>query len=269
MTNLLIRCNIALALALAIPIVFLSGFSGNHQWTLNSAIKTSQLAGCDTVPAKSKKVFVEKEDQLNIHTEAVENAIREVEKSMSRLKSELRSVDWSKPLNDFGKNMDDVNWKLINENSQRALMQAQMQLNVVKLKNRLFNEDNLRFADVRRNIILSKLALENNKRNMQLAMNIARDGGFKKINMNLARLKEGWQDIKDFKNDLEKDGLIKKGEPYTIEIKEGTIYVDGKKQSNKINKRYKAKYPSYFGEGKNFKLQNDGKEPPFNEGELI
>jgi hypothetical protein len=269
MTNLLIRRNIALALALAIPVVFLSGFSGNYQWTLNNITKASQIAGCDTVPAKSKKVFVEKNDLLNMPTEAVESALREVEKSMIRLKNELRSLDWNKPLNDFSKNMDDLNWKLINETSQRALMEAQMQLNVVKLKSRLFNEDNFRLPDVKRNIILSKVAFENNKRDMQLAMNIARDGSFKKININLLRLKEGWQDIKDFKNDLEKDGFIKKGEPYIIEIKQGTMYIDGRKQSNRVNKRYKAKYPSYFGEGENFKLQNDGKEPAFKEGELI
>jgi hypothetical protein len=80
-----------------------------------------------------------------------------------------------------------------------------------------------------------------------------------KAKAELQRAKGQLQRLRDFKNDLEADGLVKKGEPYRIEIKEGKLYINGKKQKNAVYNKFKEKYPELFGE-KNFKLEDKGWE---------
>lgn len=262
MTKLFISSRIGVALFLTTPIVFLSAFTGINSLVVNKYAKQTATSVCDTLPQKSPKVQVEKDVQIKINTDAVENAIREVEKSMNKLKLELHSINLHEPVVRINKKLDDVNWRLMNDVSQKALTQAQEQLNLARLKNQFNIQNNMNWDDVKRNMELSKLALQHNKRELQMAFNIARDKQFNRAKINLFQLDARWEKLKEFKEDLEKEGLIKKGKPYTIEIKEGILYIDGDKQSKKISRRYKDKYPSYFEEDSRFKISNDGNEQP-------
>lgn len=50
------------------------------------------------------------------------------------------------------------------------------------------------------------------------------------------------------------DGIIDKNKPYTIELKDGVLYINGAKQS----KATTEKYSKYYSGKKNFVLKNDG-----------
>lgn len=45
---------------------------------------------------------------------------------------------------------------------------------------------------------------------------------------------------KTFIDGLDRDGLIKKSEPYTIEFKEGALTINGKKQPASVVEKYKS-----------------------------
>ncbi len=60
--------------------------------------------------------------------------------------------------------------------------------------------------------------------------------------------------MKEFTDVLEKDGLIDKRRPFTIEVKENELFLKGVKQSKKVQEKYRQ----YF-QNKSFKL-NNGKE---------
>ena len=51
------------------------------------------------------------------------------------------------------------------------------------------------------------------------------------------------QDLKDFTDQLQKDGLIDKKKGYSIEWKNGgELYINGKKQPKEISDKYKKYY---------------------------
>ena len=73
------------------------------------------------------------------------------------------------------------------------------------------------------------------------------------------------QNYKDFTNELEKDGLIDKNKAYSLELKDGYLYINGKKQSKETTEKYR-KY--YMGKD-HFKISMDGKNDHDSEGESL
>ena len=60
-------------------------------------------------------------------------------------------------------------------------------------------------------------------------------------------------ETKELINKLSADGLIDFKKPYSIEIKEGELFINGTKQSKEVNEKYKS-YLKY----KNFSIKNEG-----------
>lgn len=71
-----------------------------------------------------------------------------------------------------------------------------------------------------------------------------------KVKRNLEKAQMELEQLKSFTNDLENDGLIKKGGKYTIDIKKGDLYINGVKQPDRVVKKYREKYRQYFEGGK-------------------
>jgi len=86
-----------------------------------------------------------------------------------------------------------------------------------------------------------------------------------KINLqNAARglqsAKASLQQLKAFTNDLEKDGLIEKDRPNSIEIKDGDLYINDAKQPKKVIRKYREKYEQYFEGKQEFEMHFNGAE---------
>jgi hypothetical protein len=58
----------------------------------------------------------------------------------------------------------------------------------------------------------------------------------------------------DFMNELEKDGLINKKSGYKVQLKDGSLFINGKEQSKETT----AKYNKYYKEKKNFSISVNG-----------
>ena len=69
------------------------------------------------------------------------------------------------------------------------------------------------------------------------------------------KAKEKLQQMKDFTDALAADGLIDKKKGYTIEWKDGNLYIDGKEQPKNISDKYRK----YEEEGK-IKMLPEGAE---------
>ena len=69
------------------------------------------------------------------------------------------------------------------------------------------------------------------------------DGAMKGAKENIEKAKKDLQDLKDFTDQLQKDGLIDKEKGYSIEWKNGgQLYINGKKQPKEISDKYKKYY---------------------------
>ncbi len=56
------------------------------------------------------------------------------------------------------------------------------------------------------------------------------DKALKDARRSLERSKEEMKNLKEFTDALEKEGLIDKSKAYKIEVKDGDLYINGKKQ---------------------------------------
>jgi hypothetical protein len=59
--------------------------------------------------------------------------------------------------------------------------------------------------------------------------------------------------LKEFTDELEKDGLIDKKKGYKVEVKDGELYINGTKQSKETTEKYRK----YFKKD-NFSISTDG-----------
>ncbi len=58
----------------------------------------------------------------------------------------------------------------------------------------------------------------------------------------MMKAREELQNLKEFTNELEKDGLINKSKHYKIEVKSGELYLNDKKQTKEVNDKYRKYY---------------------------
>ncbi len=61
-----------------------------------------------------------------------------------------------------------------------------------------------------------------------------------KAKIEIEKAKEEMKEYKGFVDGLEKDGLIKKSEGYTIKHKDGELIINGKKASNETYLKYRS-----------------------------
>lgn len=215
--------------------------------------------GDDTLPKKKRRtgVSVDDTDRVDSRTieEQVEEALSRVEERLERLEEELERH--------YGEGTEEA-YKLALNNSQlkRAKQEARRSLMLAQA-----NYDRA----IRQFQMDSKRQMVDVQIQMDRARDLARNYNYDmrvnveaKVKANLAKAKdkmrvanEKLKRLKDFRNDLEADGLIKKDGSYNIEIKDGSLYINDKKQSKKVTKKYKEKYSEYFEEGNHFKLQSD------------
>ena len=81
----------------------------------------------------------------------------------------------------------------------------------------------------------AKIEIEKSKNEIK-KINI--DEIIKNANASISKSKGELQLIKDMFNQMEKDGLISQKEGFTIEYKEKALFINGKKQSEAVSRKY-------------------------------
>ncbi|MCC6288089.1 MAG: hypothetical protein IT249_09395 [Chitinophagaceae bacterium] len=261
MIRYLLNPRIFLMMVFSSLTIFSLAFSGGE-----GDLFRHQQTTADTIPSKKQRSRITLDNQSfqdnRVNMQAVEDAMREVERSMQKLKHEL-GRDYDNYIKDsYRKAMDIVNWQQIQEAKQRALAEAQRNLKEDIMDNRLALEQQLALADARNQLKLNRLNLERSQRSMQLAFLENMDRQMAKAKIQLKKAGKQSVEVNNLKTALENDGLIKNNGSYEIEIKDGDLYINGKKQNKKVTKKYRNKFPGYFEKGNKlkFKFTNDDQE---------
>ncbi|MFT3701804.1 MAG: hypothetical protein QM802_05525 [Agriterribacter sp.] len=266
MSKIVIGRTVTYSIAAGLLTTILFGFKRSDEILPLKNPPVCFVASNDTVPSKKKEIFIEK----NINTQGIEDAMKEVEYSMKRLKEELRKNNWDDAEGLYRKRLEEINWNKIQDESARALKEAQRRINAIDIKRQIDLANHLQLDVVKRNMELANLEMQKSQHQLQLAKVMAQDRAWQNARLGLLNAKSRLKSVKDFQKELESDGLIKKGEPFSLEIKDGKLYINDKKQSGKTLKKYKEKYGDLFEDGNKFRIQNDGKEEePMDEGEVI
>jgi len=255
----------------------------------------SATADNDTTPKKSRTgSSVARDGNRDMSTEEMEQTIRELEKKVAELQIQLykrngyrdydRVMEKSRRMYEDG----DLQRKIADEDLFRLKEELQRSFDHMDLPRRKMeiDEDETRDrwekvqGEVERSMRRNQMDMElfdnaEMKRQMEMAkmrmkinsdvMRINKKQMEKQMQMAHVQMEKANVELKKFKKfleDLRKDGLVQKGKPYEVEIKEGNLYINGKKVDQKLNDKYKNNpdYKSYFEKDNHFKFTSDGND---------
>lgn len=204
----------------------------------------------DTTPAR-KRSSHRKEYKLN----ELDDAMKELDRAMVDLDKglkvdlaragkdikaameEIRNIDFDKINAEVRASLKEVDWENTRSEVRRALKEAEKELRSVD-KEKIRAEIDAAKAE---SFVLGDLI----KGSVELGLQAA------KIGLNAA--KKELQLLKEFTDELEKDGLIDKDEKFRIQIKDDELIINGKKQSKEVNDKYRK----YF-KHRNYTISSDG-----------
>ncbi|PVD49798.1 hypothetical protein DC498_23415 [Terrimonas sp.] len=243
--------------------IFALAFSGNDGDSFRGYPRNTQTT-TDTVPPKKRlpRISADNEHLENnrVNLQAVEQAMREVERSMQRLKREL-GKDYDNYIKDsYRKTLDETGLQDMYRSRQRILADVQENIDYDMINKKFMQQQHRMLANANRQMELNRLNLERGRKQMELAMKNDVDLNMRKARVKLREAKVKLDELNNFKADLEKDGLIKQNEPFEIEIKDGDLYINNKKQKNKVSEKYKNKYPKYFEKNNEFRWKDDNQK---------
>jgi len=189
----------------------------------------------DTVPKSDYKV--------EIDMQAFDNAMKNLDKSMANLDLHMKDLDlnFGKQLESLSKiNFDEIqkqteasiksiDWNKMQKDIDGSFQNMQQEIAKIdfsKMQNQMkelqekFQSDEFK----------SQFNSEKLHRQIDDAMSKAKEG--------IEKAKEKLQLMKDFTDELAADGLIDKKKGYTIEWKNGSLYINDKEQSKNISDKY-------------------------------
>jgi uncharacterized protein YPO0396 len=180
----------------------------------------------------------------------VDQAIKKIdfEKINRQIQESLRKIDFDQIQRNIEQSLNDVK-KIDKEEIKREIEKARKQVNEALEKEEW--KENLKEAQKIKNEEVKK-ALENTKKELARVKEEMKQQKFdmKKQFENAAqevdKAKEEVKGYQDMIYEMEKDGLLNTKEDYTIEYKDGDLFINGKKQSQDVAGKYK----------KNFKKKN-------------
>jgi hypothetical protein len=193
----------------------------------------------------------------------IEKAMEKLEVQMKQLEEQIKKLDFSKMQKDLdasfskvdfdkiGRQIDDaikkVDWDKIEKDVEKNASEA-VKINSEKIK--------LELEKVKQQMEQHKLSmkLDNGQIKIQVekAMEQAREN-MKGAQKNLEKAKEELSIMREFTDELEKDGLVDKKKGYKIEVKDNELYLNGIKQPANVTEKYKK----YFRKD-NYSIISDG-----------
>lgn len=261
-------------------IVVISGFAilfpffwSNAQKVKKEAVKEEKYD--DTTKAKSKTIIINGGDldktmadldksmnQLqNLNLDEIMKTAADVLKAVDMAAIEKSVTDAIKSVNaeqiqqQVKLAMQQVNADSIQRQIQQAMqsintekMKAEMDKAMAELKSSNWQEElqrgmkeiNSAMAEIKNiNGTEIKKELENARQEIEKAK-LTMKNDMAKARVDMAKARTEMTHLKALLQDLQKDGLIKKGEDVKLEWKSGRLYINGKEQSAEISEKYKA-----------------------------
>ena len=163
----------------------------------------------------------------------------DLDKIKTDIDKAMNEVDFAKIEQGVKTALKEVDWTKVNDDVKIALQSAKKEI------------DKIDMETVKKEINKAKLEIEKSKREIK-KINV--DEIMKNANAGISKAKEELLLTKQMFNEMEKDGLINQKDGFTIEYKDKTLIINGKKQSEATTRKYQQ-----YIKGDSFKI-SIGKE---------
>lgn len=187
----------------------------------------------DTTKTK-KKYKLKYDDDRDYKVRDLDKAIRELDRASVEIDRDIK-MDFSKMEKEMKKAMEEI--KKIDVDKIQSEVRKAMKEVELALKEINFTEVDKEMAKVKTELKSEKfkhdIDFEKIRKDVEKGLDEARVG--------IATAKKQLTKIKAFVDELDKDGLIDKDKNYKIQVKSHKLYINGKAQSDDVNKKY-SKY---------------------------
>ena len=218
--------------------------------------KQAQQQPTDTVPKKKKndRKVRDLDDVLN-ELDAVD-IDQEMLKAKEEMAKALKDIDYQKIQLDVQKAMQEVDMAKIKEDIAKAMkdidfekIKKDVEASIAKID---FDKMKQELKDMEK-IDLSNMKIDFEKMQeelKQLGPKLQEDMKKMEIDLSNAKVelekaKAELKEYKEFVDQLDKDGLINKKEAYSIEHKDGELFINGKKASDKTYNQHRSFLEKY------------------------
>ncbi|MDQ6815167.1 MAG: hypothetical protein M3040_15635 [Bacteroidota bacterium] len=180
----------------------------------------------------------------------LDHNLKQLDVQMDQLKNEVQNIDFSK----VQKQIDAAMKRLDAQKISLQVNESLKKIDWTELKRQL-NEsvaklDKAKMEEVKSEMEKARAELATQKNNMRFeipkieAEKIKAETkvAFENAKKSMEKVKAELNNGKEFLKALQQDGLIDSSKASNIEVKNGELYIDGKKQSEEINDKYKKYY---------------------------
>lgn len=161
----------------------------------------------------------------------IESSLKSIdmEKIMSDVERSLKSIDLDKTLASVNSSLQDLDLK--SEEIEKAMAEAKKEVEKAKLEISKIDKE-----AIKKELDQAKKEIEKSRAEID-RIDLDKIMGEAKEDINKA--KEELKLTKELINELEKDGLVNTREGFTLEYKNKDMYIDGKKQPEKVTDKYR------------------------------
>lgn len=224
----------------------------------------------DSIPAKD-----EDEDgwSFQFNTGDLDNALKNMEKELEKARIEFKKQDWKKIDGEMKRALKEIDqidvekirketeasiksidWEKMQKEIQESLKELQ-EVELPKIRLELDKDLKKEMENLQLEMEKTKDQLKINSEKLKKELGHSLEETMKQVEESMEQAKAGLKEFKNMTLEMEKDGLIKKGESAKIKFKDGELYIDGKKQSKEISDKYRH----YFKKG-TFNLNHDDRD---------
>lgn len=150
------------------------------------------------------------------------------------VKNALANIDLVKINRDAMEAVNKIDWQQMRVEVDHAMKEAQEQMKKVNLD------------EIQASLKQAQAQLQSDSFRMQFdgkRMHDEVEKGMKEAHKQIAAAKKQIENVQTFTNALQSDGLIDKSKGYRIELKNGSLYINGTEQSKEITEKYRKYYP--------------------------
>ena len=168
----------------------------------------------------------EQMQQLQINMKKLDEQMKNLDfsKMQKELSVRLKEIDFDKLSENMSASIESIDWKELNNHLTESRLQAE------QIKEQMKN--------VKTDLEKQRRDLKFNSRKLQITVEKA----MKEAKRSMEKAKHEMLNFKEFTNALEKDGLIDKSKAYTIQLKDGELYINDQKQPKEVSDKYRRYY---------------------------
>jgi hypothetical protein len=236
--------KLVLLLGVTAATICISGFREKDSVKVKSF--RTDYSGDTTTPGKRN----------SISDVELDNAMQQLDKQMLQLEKQMKKLDLSKIQKDIDESINKIDFEKIGKEVQASL--AKIDWNKIEgdVKDAMEQVKKVDMVKVQEEMKRVHADMEK----IKVDININSDKIKKDVSEAMEKAKESIEKAKveiklmnEFTNALEADKLIDKKKAYRIDVKDGELYINEKKQPKEVSDKYRK----YFKKD-NYSIQNDG-----------